>query len=670
MISSKLPSTLLYGGDYNPEQWPEAIWAEDARLMKEAGVNVVSVGIFSWARIQPDEHTFDFGWLDRVFETLFAQGVYVCLATCTASPPAWMWKNYPDILPEDASGIPYHQGARQHYSPSSSHYRRLASAFVRKLAGRYGHHPALVAWHVNNEYACHMNECHNAESTRAFRGWLKKKYVTLDRLNQAWGAAFWSQLYHQWDEVLTPRRAPYHSNPTQQLDFKRFTSDAFLECYLMERAILKELTPEIPVTTNFIGFFKPLDYHRWAQEMDFVSWDSYPDPLLGHGAEAIAAAGNDLKRSQKKDTPFVLMEQAPAGVNWRPVNATKAPGVMRLQSLQAVARGGDGVMFFQWRASKAGAEKYHSAMIQHAGAEKTRTFREIKQLGAELAKLGAVAGTLVKPNVAIAFDWDAWWAVELESKPGRIDYAAWTQEIHRWFYEQNIAVDFVHPEEPLGAYALVVAPALYLLTKKNADNLTTYVREGGTLLATYCSAIVDENEHVVLDGYPGWLREVLGLWVEEWAILGDAQKNLMRFSDGTTVEAKHWCDVIHLDGAKALATFGSDFFAGHAAATEHDFGKGAAFYLGTKPDAAGLACVLARAVERAGVTPVLKTPGNVEVALREGGGKRFLFVLNHGDAPVEVPLAGFAGTELLSGIRAAGTLELVPLGAAVIAVDA
>jgi beta-galactosidase len=669
MISSKFPSTIFYGGDYNPEQWPESVWPEDVRLMKEAGVNLVSVGIFSWARIQPDENTFDFGWLDRVFDLLWANGISVCLATCTASPPAWMWRRYPDILPEDASGIPYNQGARQHYSPSSSTYRRLVAVFVRKLAERYGKHPALVTWHINNEYACHMNECHNAESTLEFRAWLKRKYGTLEKLNEAWGAAFWSQLYHQWDEVLTPRRAPYHCNPTQQLDFKRFTSDAFLECYLIEHRILREISPAIPITTNFIGFFKPLDYHRWAQEMDYVSWDNYPDPLLGHGAEAYGAAGHDLKRSQKKTMPFVLMEQAAAAVNWRPLNPTKNPGVMRLQSLQALARGADGIMFFQWRQSKAGAEKYHSAMLPHAGAEMTRTFKEVSQLGAELKKLGAVAGTLVMPTVAITFDWDAWWALELESKVARIDYVAWTQEIHRWFYERNIAVDFVHPEEKLDGYALVVAPALYLLTKKNADNVTAYVRGGGTLLATYCSAIVDENEHVVLGGYPAWLREALGLWIEEWAVMPETQKNTLTFAGGEKYDAKHWCDVIHLEGAKALATFESDFFAGRAAVTENAFGKGAAFYLGTKPDAAGLTRVLDAVVARAKVAPVLQTPAHVEVAVREGGGKRFLFVLNHGEAAVEIALGGVKGTELLSGIRAAGTLKLTALGAAVVAVE-
>ncbi len=366
--------------------------------------------------------------------------------------------------------------------------------------------------------------------------------------------------------------------------------------------------------------------------------------------------------------PFVLMEQAPAAVNWRPLNPTKNPGVMRLQSLQAVARGADGVMFFQWRASKAGAEKYHSAMIPHAGVE-TRTFKEISRLGAELAKLGAVAGTLVKPTVAITFDWDAWWAVELESKVGRIDYVAWTQEIHRWFYERNIAVDFVHPEEKLDGYALVVAPALYLLTKKNADNVTAYVRGGGTLLATYCSAIVDENEHVVLGGYPAWLREALGLWIEEWAVMPETQKNTLTFAGGEKCDAKHWCDVIHLEGAKALATFESDFFAGRAAVTENAFGKGTAFYLGTKPDAAGLTRVLETVVKRAKVEPVLKTPANVEVAVREGDGKRFLFVLNHGEVAVEIGLGAIKGTELLSGIRAAGTLKLGELGAAVVAVE-
>ncbi len=293
-------------------------------------------------------------------------------------------------------------------------------------------------------------------------------------------------------------------------------------------------------------FFKPLDYRRWAEELDFVAWDSYPDPLPGLEPERMGAVGHDLMRSLKKDRPFVLMEQASSAVNWRTINGPKAPGRMRLGSLQTVARGGDGVMFFQWRASKAGAEKFHSGMIQHVDPAFSRVFGEIKQLGADLKALAPVGGSIVRARVAIAFDWHAWWALELESKPGRIDYAGWAQELHRYFYARNIAVDFVHPGAALTDYALVVAPALYLLTKADADNLTDFVARGGTLLATYFSGIVDEHEHVVLGGYPAWLRPVLGLWVEEWAPYAEGQTNGVRFAGarGAPVKTGHWCEVV------------------------------------------------------------------------------------------------------------------------------
>ena len=471
-MNPQLPTKLFYGGDYNPEQWPESVWAEDARLMREAGVNIISLGIFSWAKLQPDEKRFDFGWLDRVMDLLYEQGVSVCLATATASPPPWLSHRYPDVLPVTVDGITLQVGSRQQYSPSSSVYKKFAAALVRKLAQRYRRHPALTSWHINNEYACHLQECHGRDSTAAFRDWLRKKYQTLEALNDAWGTAFWSQGYGKWEEILTPRRAPYHCNPTQCLDFKRFTNDAFLGLHRMEAAILRAATPHIPITTNFMGFFKPLDYRSWAAEVDYIAWDSYPDPVDEVAARHAGAVGHDLMRSLKPDRPFVLMEQATSAVNWRTTNLPKRPGIMRLGSLQTLARGGDGVMFFQWRASKAGAEKFHSAFLQHVPVEKSRVFAEVKAFGAELKKLASVAGSLVHNQVAIAFDWHAWWAVELESKPGRIDYAAWAQTLHRWFYNHNIGVDFVHPGADLSGYDLVLTPALYLLSAANASNLT------------------------------------------------------------------------------------------------------------------------------------------------------------------------------------------------------
>lgn len=664
-MNPKLPAKLLYGGDYNPEQWPESVWHEDVRLMRAAGVNMVSIGIFSWARLQPAEKRWDFGWLDRVMDLLAKNGIAVDLATATASPPPWLSKKHPEILPVTAEGVTLQIGSRQQYSPSSRVYRKFAAALVRKIAQRYRKHPALAAWHINNEYACHLHECHGADSTQAFRDWLRAKYRTLGALNAAWGTAFWSQGYGDWEEILTPRRAPYHSNPTQCLDFKRFTSDAFLELYRMEAAILRAATPAIPITTNFMGFFKPLDYRAWAPEIDFISWDSYPDPVDEPAARHAGAVGHDLMRSLKPDRPFVLMEQASSAVNWRPVNLPKRPGVMRLQSLQTVARGGDGVMFFQWRASKAGAEKFHSGLVQHVPPEQSRVFAEVSALGAELKKLTPVAGSLVHNRVAIAFDWHAWWAVELESKPGRIDYAAWAQALHRWFYERNIGVDFVHPGSSLAAYDLVVAPALYLLPAKSAANLTAFVARGGTLLATYFSGIVDENEHVVTGGYPARLREVLGLWVEEWMPYPEGRKNGVHLG-GRQVGCHHWCDLLHLDGAQALATYTGDFFAGRPAITRNQHGRGAAYYLGTRLDDAGLDLLLDRVVKDAGVKPVLKVPAGVEATLRESRSGKFLFLINHTDRAVKVTLGTHRGRDLITGKTVARAISLSPLGAAVI----
>jgi beta-galactosidase len=666
-MNPRLPAKLFYGGDYNPEQWPESVWIEDVRLMREVGVTIVSLGIFSWAKLQPAEKRFDFGWLDRIMDLLATNGISVCLATATASPPPWLSTRYPSVLPVTADGITLQVGSRQQYSPSSKIYKKFAAALVRRIAQRYRKHPALATWHINNEYACHLQECHGEESTKAFRVWLRARYNTLGALNDAWGTAFWSQRYDKWEEILTPLRAPYHCNPTQCLDFKRFTSDAFLSLYRMEAALLRAATPHIPITTNFMGFFKPLDYRAWAAELDYVAWDNYPDPVDEAAARHAGAVGHDLMRSLKPDRPFVLMEQASSAVNWRPTNLPKRPGIMRLGSLQTLARGGDGVMFFQWRASKAGAEKFHSAFLQHVPAAQSRVFAEVKALGAELQKLKAVAGSLVHNRVAIAFDWHAWWAVELESKPGRIDYAAWAQTLHRWFYLQNIGVDFVHPGTDLGRYALVLTPALYLLTAADASNLTQFVAKGGTLLATYFSGIVDEHEHIVLGGYPALLREVLGLWVEEWCPYPEGRTNGFRFAgDRKKFACDHWCDLLHLDGAKALAAYTGDFFAGRPAITLHRHGKGAAYYLGTRPEASGLDALLKRVVDDANVQPFLKTPVGVETTLRESAHERFLFLLNHTDKNARISLGKHRGDNLITGKKLAHAITLAPLDAVVI----
>lgn len=658
---------IAYGGDYNPEQWPESWWPEDVRLMREAGVNLLTVGVFSWARLQPTEEVYDFDWLDRLLDLLAANEMKVCLATATASPPPWLSHRHPAALPMTADGITLQVGSRQHYSPSSPAYRRFATELVVRLARRYGRHPALAAWHINNEYACHVPECHNADSTRAFRRWLRTKYGTLAALNAAWGTAFWSQAYGDWEEIFTPRRSPYHKNPAQCLDFRRFTNEAYLALHCAELKILRRETPAVPVTTNFMGFFKPLDYFQWARYVDFVSWDSYPDPLDEVAARRQAAAGHDLMRSLRPDRPFVLMEQATSAVNWRPVNRPKRPGLMRLGSLQALARGGDGAMFFQWRASRAGTEKYHSAILQHAPTEDSRVFREVKDLGRELGGLSQVGSSVVRNRVAIAMSWEAWWALELEPKPGSIDYAEALQRFHGWFYDRNIGVDFVRPGDDLTAYAVVVAPALYLLRERDAANLERYVHRGGQLVVTYFSGIVDENEQVVPDRYPAFLRRVLGLWVEEWVPYSTEQANRVRFGkSGRSHAATHWCEVVHPEGAQVLATFGRDYFAGGPAVTRNSFGAGSACYLATRLDEAGLDHLLRIMVTAAGLRSPINAPRGVEVTVREGRTHRYVFLLNHNDRPATVNLGNLRGHDLLRNRPVGARLRIGALDATVL----
>jgi beta-galactosidase len=396
MITGKIPH-VIYGADYNPEQWPEEVWDEDMRLMREAGVNLVSLGIFSWARLEPRPGEYDFGWLDRIISLLHENGVMVNLATATASPPPWLAKLYPESLPVTQDGVILHPGARQHYCPSSTAYRERASELVRRIAARYKDHPALAMWHVNNEYGCHVAECYCDTSAVHFRDWLQGRYGDLDFLNEAWGTAFWSQRYGDWDEILPPRSAPTFANPTQRLDFRRFSSDALLALFEMEKGLLREATPEIPITTNFMGFFKPVDYWKWAQREDLVSDDSYPDPSDPE-AHIRAAMSRDLMRSLGGGDPWVLMEQTTVRVNWRERNVPKRPNEMRLWSYGAIARGAEGIMFFQWRQSKAGAEKYHSAMVPHIPTEESKSWREVSRLGAELGKLDEVLGARGRPR--------------------------------------------------------------------------------------------------------------------------------------------------------------------------------------------------------------------------------------------------------------------------------
>ncbi|MFV0137792.1 beta-galactosidase [Streptomyces sp. HMX87] len=656
---------LLYGADYNPEQWPREVWEEDVRLMREAGVNVVSVGIFSWARLQPGPGQWDFGWLDEVMDLLHAGGVGVDLATATASPPPWLTTAHPEVLPVTERGETVWPGARQHWRPTSPVFREHALRLVRELAARYADHPALVAWHVSNELGCHNVYDYSDDAARAFRDWLRARYSTLEALNHAWGTAFWSQRYGDWEEILPPRLAASHPNPTQQLDFKRFSSDALKDHLRAERAVLREITPEVPVTTNFMvmGGINGMDYADWAGEVDFVSNDHYVHPGPQDRDELSFSA--NLTSGIAGGRPWFLMEHSTGAVNWQPVNLAKRPGELARDSLLHVAHGADAVCFFQWRQSAAGAEKYHSAMVPHAGAD-SDLFRAVTGLGQTLRALAPVAGSEREPaEVGILFDWESWWAAEQDSHPTSL--LKYHREALDWYsalLALGIRADVVTTRAGLGRHRVLIAPVLHLVPGGLAKDLTRYAEQGGHLVTTYFSGIVDENDHVWLGGYPGALRELLGIRIEEFGPLpaGDT----VELDDAVT--GALWTDRITVTApeTEVLARYRTGDQAGRPAVTRRPTGTGSAAYVSTRLGVEGLSALLPRLLEPAGVGSELPAAvrGRVEAAVRRGPGGRFLFLVNRTDE--RVPVAGLTGEVLTGTADADGTVVLGPREVAVL----
>ncbi|SDW17882.1 beta-galactosidase [Paenibacillus sp. PDC88] len=664
MISTKLPK-MFYGGDYNPEQWDQATHQEDLRMFKLAGIDIATINVFSWAKNQPDEITYNFGWLDELIDSLYESGVYVCLATSTGAHPAWMATKYPDILRVDKDGRKRKFGGRHNSCPNSPTYRLYSERIADKLAERYKDHPAVLVWHVSNEYG---GDCYCDNCERAFRVWLKEKYQTLDQLNTAWNTAFWGHTFYDWDEIVLPSNLSeeWGDRSTNfqgiSLDYSRFNSDSMLNCYKLEYNAIKKHVPESVVTTNLMGFFKQLDYFKWAKYMDIISWDSYPSLTTPPSETAMA---NDLMRGLKDGMPFMLMEQTPSQQNWQPYNSLKRPGVMRLQSYQTVAHGADTVMFFQLRRSIGACEKYHGAVIEHVGHENTRVFREVAQLGEELQRIGdRLLDSRADAKAAIVFDWDNWWAIEKSSGPTiALNYV---QQIHKYyasFYNRNVQVDMVSVDTDLSAYDLVVAPVLYMVKPGFAEKLEAFVENGGTFLTTFFSGIVNENDLVTVGGYPGELRKMLGIWVEEIDALFPDQKNKIVLKDKFgklqgSYECGMLCDLLHTEGAEVIAEYGEDFYKGMPAVTRHTFGKGEAYYVATDPEQGFLDELIEKITTDKGIQPNLSAPSGVEVSRRVKDGISYLFVLNHNTEAVSYDLGQLKAEDLISGNQLSGTVSI------------
>lgn len=650
-----------YGADYNPEQWPREVWDEDMRLMREAGVTIVSLGIFSWSLLEPSDGEFDFGFVDEAMDLLHAHGIAVDLATATASPPAWLVRKHPEMLPVDAEGRTLGFGGRQSWSPSSRAYREHSVRLVRALAEHVKDHPALAMWHISNELGCHNARSYDEESAVAFRGWLAERYGTIDALNAAWATNFWSQRYGDFAEIDPPRLAPTYPNPGQQLDFHRFSDAQLLGQYRAEIAVLNEITPDVPCTTNFMVSTRCdlQDYLAWGHEMDVVTTDHYL--FEGHADDARELAWSaDLTRGTARGRPWMLMEQSPSAVNWGQVNRAKEPGEMWRNSLAQVARGADAICYFQWRASAGGAEKFHSGMVPHAG-EHTRVFREVVEQGRRLAALTEVLGSRADNDVAMLFDYPAWWASELDSHPHNAGFR-YPAEAERWyrpFYEAGIGVDIVGVDADLAGYRLLIVPTLYLVSDATADAVRAFAEAGGTVLVTYFSGIVDDTDRVRLGGYPGAFRDLLGVRAEEFRPLRGPGR--VTLSDGTSPSL--WSEDLEVTDAEAVLTYADGALAGKPAVTRRRAGAGEAWYVSADLEAATVRSLAARLAETAGVSPVAPSTGRLELARRvHSDGRTYVFALNHSGEPAS--FSG-SGTDLLTGATFDGEVP-VPAGETVV----
>ena len=661
---------MLYGGDYNPNQWPREIWAEDMRIFKLAGINSATVNVFSWAKIQPAEDVYCFDELDDIIEMLSKEKYDIVLGTSTAAIPAWMFKKYPEVARTDYEGRRHKFGQRHNACPNSPVYRKYARRIAEKLASRYGGNEHIVCWHINNEYG---GECFCENCERAFRVWLENKYKTIEALNKAWNMEFWGHTVYSWDEIVLPNALSDGIGTDKtafagiSIDYRRFNSDSMLENFKIERDAIRSAGSQSPITHNLMGTYKNLDYFKWAKEMDIVSWDHYPSYDTPW---SFAAMSHDLMRGLKA-APFMLMEQTPSQQNWQPYNSLKRPGQMRAQSYQTIAHGADTIQFFQLRRSIGGCEKFHGAVIEHVGTEHTRVFREVAQLGKELAALeDQLIGADYPAQVGIIFDWDNYWALEYTSGPNKdLEYADQIHRVYRYFYEKNIPVDMIPVDADFSKYKLIAAPVLYMIKDGMRQSLERYADNGGVLVTGFMSGIADQSDNVHLGGYPGPLRGLAGIWVEETDALAPEQKNEILFADGTHTNCTLLCDIIHLEGAVCIAQYASDFYAGSPAVTQNKFGKGTVFYIGTQLEAGGLAKTLAMAAGAADVRPVIEQDTQLEISRRVIDGKIFCFIMNFSGG--DLPLPGcFAGeTDILSGEMLAQDRILAPYDTLIVIVS-
>jgi beta-galactosidase len=651
---------MYYGADYYPEHWPPERWSTDARLMREAGINLVRMGEFAWAQLEPQEGSTAFAWLDEAIRLLAQEGIATVLGTPTAAPPAWLSQRYPETLPVDREGRRVTIGNRRQYCPSHPTYRALARRIVTEMARHYAGNPHVIGWQIDNEFSGH---CYCPACQQAFQAWVQRRYDTLAALNEAWGTAFWSHLYSSWSQIPLPWATSGVANPGLELDYWRFTSDQFVSFQQEQLDILRALCPERLVTTNFMGFhYQDLNYYDLARPLDVVAWDNYP--IQEAADPALAALGHATMRGLK-NMPFWVMEQQAGPSGWQSMSRAVRPGQLRLWAYQSIAHGADALVYFRWRSCRVGTEQWWHGILDHDGQPRRR-YAEVQQMGQELARLGRrLMGTATPPAVALLLSYEDSWALRLQPNAAGLAYKELFASYYRPFYHSGLPVDVVSPDADLSPYRLVIAPTLYVLPPAWVDKLRQYVEGGGYLVVGARSGVKDIANRVVDMPLPGLLSELLGIEIEEYDALGRHVHSSIRFEAhlaelaNTLCPVHTWCDVITLCGAEVIARYAQDYYAGRPAITRRRVGRGTALYVGTM-GGADLYATLARwLAKEVALRPLLATPSGVEVAARESNGLTYLFVLNHTDDDQMFQLP-YPCTELLAQQPLHGSTTIGP----------
>lgn len=661
---------LVHGGDYNPEQWLDRpdILEEDIRMMKKAGINSATLGVFSWSMYEPAEGEFHFEWLESIIDNLYQNGIYTVLATPSGARPAWLDEAYPEAMRVDRMGMRNHHGVRHNHCPSSPIYREKVAILDRKLAERFGSHPGVVMYHISNEFG---GECFCPHCVRRFQEYLAEKFDRdIDKLNAAWWTAFWSHRYNSFEQIEPPFANGETSVMGLNLEWKRFTTWNTNDFMKWEIETLRSVTPDIPVTANLMRLYNGLDYRKMAPALDAVSWDNYP--LFHNNEETLGetfgetAFQHAVMRSLKRDTPFMMMESAPGLVNWQPFNKLRRPGVHKLACLQAVACGSDTVQYFQWRKGRGSFEQYHGAVVDHLGTDDTRVFREVEEVGELLKKIAPAAGTIVRTRAALLFDWDNRWAIQdvKALSQSKKKYEETCIDIWREFLKLGIDMDVVGSDEDLSRYDLVIAPMLYLLQPGTAQNLKAFVERGGQLMATYFTGYVDADQLCYLGGFPGdGLKELFGVISEEIDTLYPTDRNGIAFEDGEKWEVADYAEVLRVQDARVLGTYTEDYYRGGAAVTCKEYGKGKAYYVAARTSAAQMLPLFQSMLADAGI-PARQLPEGVEYHVRSGEEGVYEFYLNCTGEPAAVSEVN--GFDLVSETEVRDTLHLPGCGAAVV----